>query len=603
MSFPEAIVEWVTWPFRTLEFRVILLGDYDCGKTTLLYQMKLGELVNTVPTIGFNVETVEYPRKYRWTIWDMSMSRRSVKQLIHSYFPGTDIVLFIHNCDPQQPEPIYDFHYFVDFVHKHGCKHMWILLNKQDTLPAESAPEIVDGLRKKYEKEMAKYDQLSWKILDHKLSAKTGEGVQEILHQLHSSANLLLRTRPKPQPQPRTEPEQDPEPNPAPEIAEDTVSSPRLSEPINRKASQDSVNAQAFWNSFVTGDIPVWDHHAHLKVTYILVLEYVQQRRSTFAMADTMLAHLRRLRNSQPEKFGNREHRTMTVFWILQIQIAIRDYRMKTKLCSNPLWTDFYNVLFHTPSVMDPRLWSSYYNTKHLFSPRAWDSWVPPDRQPLPVLTSALDMPASLSMLQGDPARLIRFAFVFIRQCKHISESCDEDAVRQALATLQSTTIRLRASNKGIPPYSETQARFWLHMVRTCLQSLELAQTRDKEILSSQLSFDDFVALFDLKSTSWKRYYSQRAWDSLTARVQFVPPDRRALPNVINISTHRHEVDAIIKGIEKELLPPEMGSLEDVLLATCAESVEPPGKNEQRVDVDAYLSCCDDSFNYDKGEF
>lgn len=293
----------------------------------------------------------------------------------------------------------------------------------------------------------------------------------------------------------------------------------------------------------------------------------------------------------------------MTVFWILQIQIAIRDYRMKKKLCSNPLWTDFYNVLFHTPSVMDPRLWSSYYNTKHLFSPRAWDSWVPPDRQPLPVLTSALDMPASLSMLQGDPARLIRFAFVFIRQCKHISESCDEDAVRQALATLQSTTIRLRASNKGIPPYSETQARFWLHMVRTCLQSLELAQTRDKEILSSQLSFDDFVALFDLKPTSWKRYYSQRAWDSLTARVQFVPPDRRALPNVINISTHRHEVDAIIKGIEKELLPPEMGSLEDVLLATCAESVEPPGKNEQRVDVDACLSCCDDNLNYDKGEF
>ncbi|KAE8321175.1 P-loop containing nucleoside triphosphate hydrolase protein [Aspergillus sergii] len=540
MGFPEAIVEWVTWPFRTIEFRVNLLGDHDCGKTTLLYQMKLGELVNTIPTIGFNVETVEYPRKYRWTIWDMSMSR-SVEQLIHSYFPVPDIVLFIHNCDPQQPEPIYDFQYFIDFINKHGCKHMWILLNKQDTLPPERAPVIVDGLRKMYEKEMAKYDQLSWRILDHKLSAKTGEGVQEILHQLHSSANLLLRTRPKPQPQPRAEPEQDPEPNPAPEIAEDTVSSPRLSKPIDRKASQNSVNAQTFWNSFVTGDIPVWDHHVHLKVTYILVLEYVKQRRSTFAMADTMIAHLRRLRNSQPEKFGNREHR-----------------------------------------------------------PRAWDSWVPPDRQPLPVLTSALDMPATLSTLQGDPIRLIRFAFVFIRQCKHISESCGEDAVRQALATLQSTTIRLRASNKGIPPFSETQARFWLHMVRTCLQSLELAQTGDKEILPSQLSFDDFVALFDLTPTSWKRYYSQRTWDSLAARVQFVPPDRRALPNVMNISTHRHEVEAIIKGIEKEVLPPELGSLEDVLLATWAESVEPPGKNEQRVDVDAYLSCCDDNFNYNK---
>ena len=30
------------------------------GKTTILYKMKVGEVVTTIPTIGFNVETVEY---------------------------------------------------------------------------------------------------------------------------------------------------------------------------------------------------------------------------------------------------------------------------------------------------------------------------------------------------------------------------------------------------------------------------------------------------------------------------------------------------------------------------------------------------------------
>ena len=30
------------------------------GKTTALYKMKLGELVTTVPTIGFNVERLSY---------------------------------------------------------------------------------------------------------------------------------------------------------------------------------------------------------------------------------------------------------------------------------------------------------------------------------------------------------------------------------------------------------------------------------------------------------------------------------------------------------------------------------------------------------------
>ena len=232
------------------------------------------------------------------------------EKYIHHYLQGTDIALFVHNCDPQQLEPIYDFHYFLSFVHKYGCRHLWILLNKQDTLPPESAPQIVDGLRKKYEKEMARYEnQLSWRILDHKLSAKTGEGVQEILNQLHSSANLLMRTRPKPQPQHRAESGGNPEPKVVPNIPEDTISSPGLSKPIEKQTSQGSVNAQAFWNSFVTGDIPVWDHHVHLKVTYILVLEYTKRKRSTFAMANTMFAHLKRLRNSQAEKFKNRPHR------------------------------------------------------------------------------------------------------------------------------------------------------------------------------------------------------------------------------------------------------------------------------------------------------
>ena len=32
----------------------------SAGKTTILYKLKLGEIVTTIPTIGFNVETVEY---------------------------------------------------------------------------------------------------------------------------------------------------------------------------------------------------------------------------------------------------------------------------------------------------------------------------------------------------------------------------------------------------------------------------------------------------------------------------------------------------------------------------------------------------------------
>jgi GTPase SAR1 family protein len=38
--------------------RILMVGLDAAGKTTILYKLKLGEVVTTIPTIGFNVETV-----------------------------------------------------------------------------------------------------------------------------------------------------------------------------------------------------------------------------------------------------------------------------------------------------------------------------------------------------------------------------------------------------------------------------------------------------------------------------------------------------------------------------------------------------------------
>ncbi|CAG8468613.1 10122_t:CDS:2 [Scutellospora calospora] len=42
------------------EVRILILGLDGAGKTTILYQLQIGEVVTTIPTIGFNVETVTY---------------------------------------------------------------------------------------------------------------------------------------------------------------------------------------------------------------------------------------------------------------------------------------------------------------------------------------------------------------------------------------------------------------------------------------------------------------------------------------------------------------------------------------------------------------
>ena len=46
--------------FGKKQMRILMVGLDAAGKTTILYKLKLGEIVTTIPTIGFNVETVEY---------------------------------------------------------------------------------------------------------------------------------------------------------------------------------------------------------------------------------------------------------------------------------------------------------------------------------------------------------------------------------------------------------------------------------------------------------------------------------------------------------------------------------------------------------------
>lgn len=47
-----------------------MVGLDAAGKTTILYKLKLGEVVSSVPTIGFNVENVEY-KNIKFTMWDI----------------------------------------------------------------------------------------------------------------------------------------------------------------------------------------------------------------------------------------------------------------------------------------------------------------------------------------------------------------------------------------------------------------------------------------------------------------------------------------------------------------------------------------------------
>ena len=76
-----------------LQTKILLLGPDSVGKTKLLYKLKLNEDVLTLPTIGFNVEPINYKDR-EIIIWDIGGGDQ-IKKLWHNYFPSTNGIVFV----------------------------------------------------------------------------------------------------------------------------------------------------------------------------------------------------------------------------------------------------------------------------------------------------------------------------------------------------------------------------------------------------------------------------------------------------------------------------------------------------------------------------
>ncbi|KAF6252400.1 ADP-ribosylation factor family-domain-containing protein [Scenedesmus sp. NREL 46B-D3] len=81
------------WPAGNKEMRVVMLGLDAAGKTTILYKLHIGEVLTTVPTIGFNVEKVQY-KNVMFTVWDVG-GQEKLRPLWRHYFNNTDGLIFV----------------------------------------------------------------------------------------------------------------------------------------------------------------------------------------------------------------------------------------------------------------------------------------------------------------------------------------------------------------------------------------------------------------------------------------------------------------------------------------------------------------------------
>ncbi|KAG9050838.1 hypothetical protein FS837_001948 [Tulasnella sp. UAMH 9824] len=115
-SLWSSLTSLATWG-KDKDVRILMLGLDAAGKTTILYRLqvrtgpsnggvnhdltiilawyslKIGEVVSTIPTIGFNVETVQY-KNIQFQVWDLG-GQSSIRPYWRCYYANTQAIIYV----------------------------------------------------------------------------------------------------------------------------------------------------------------------------------------------------------------------------------------------------------------------------------------------------------------------------------------------------------------------------------------------------------------------------------------------------------------------------------------------------------------------------
>jgi len=166
------------------EMKAVMVGLDAAGKTTILYQLKSGEVVTTIPTIGMNVETVESSRMntiVNFTAWDVG-GRDKIRPLWRHYYKMVNSIVFVvdsNDRDEYRLEEAQDE--LQKMLSEDDLQGMPLLVfaNKQDLPNAMSVDEVVNELQ------LNRIRGRQWHV--QASCARTGDGLKEGLDWLSNT--------------------------------------------------------------------------------------------------------------------------------------------------------------------------------------------------------------------------------------------------------------------------------------------------------------------------------------------------------------------------------------------------------------------------------
>lgn len=149
-------------------FKIIILGLQNAGKTTILYRLSLGQFVKTTPTIGSNMEELTY-NNVKFQAWDIG-GQESTRSVWDVYYMNTDAVVYV--IDSQDDEYFEESKaQFYKLLANPALKNSTILIfaNKQDLSGAKDVNKLIQDY------EFHKIKDHVWHI--QPCSALKGEGL------------------------------------------------------------------------------------------------------------------------------------------------------------------------------------------------------------------------------------------------------------------------------------------------------------------------------------------------------------------------------------------------------------------------------------------
>jgi hypothetical protein len=257
----------------------------------------------------------------------------------------------------------------------------------------------------------------------------------------------------------------------------------------------------------------------------------------------------------------------MVLFWLFIFRDIILNMRKETgKL---PSAGQSLSVVKQYLPVLKPDVWKSYYSESLMLDPKTAMYWRASDLRKICAPTVSRCFIPQLPKSDSRAPRVERFAFAVVSLYLGFSVPSKRWIIEQALAVLESCTMRLRCKNPTVQPYSETQTYFWISHIHGILASIPYFEPIPcRNVVSGlpcvlNITLEDLMAANLVSPVAWQQYYSPKVWHSMEARMKTIQPDIKPL------NSHFHDLlGKLSNQLRKrnDWIHPELPSDEELLL-------------------------------------